>query len=578
MWGLIGPFCGAAIDVRLQVHGQIARRRKSRTSVSMQIESPEAYAIIAAFETMALCAPDSMSMQANYIGLLEHMGLTVEELQGAVDGLNMARRGGDSGQPGQEPAVRARRTQTPLPQRTGPHFLQDMFETFSELNSGPDGTGGAFLTVAQVTTDTARRMLRARLPQMFEGVGPDGTPALPTVDEVRKALDPEEGGQITVMHFIKAARNMGIIGEKPQAQRDTDHVSPRSGHLCTADSGGELCGKHRVQGGDFCPEHTCSIPGCKRNAMTATTFCEIHTGRSSLLSKSRAPPLWSDSVKVPTAPQYEDNPGADPIFLMFCRLNQEKDDVTLTRDELSSDHSMQFLREQLPQTFNKFDLDDDGIVAIDEIMGKLDSDGNGSVTVLEFLRATKDLRRAEAALADPAAFKGPFGRASIMDSAAGQRGASTGTAAPAAMSMAAGDHLFKVCTAVHMGEGMLSQAELEEELDVAYLAGNLASVLEHFDSDFDGTAEADEILGSLSPGATLVTKDFLQLARQVRTLQEQRVGKGGKAAAKKRKGSGSSKRKKGSPKKAGPPSRHYTPPVTGGGLSILNSGYSTHAI
>ena len=583
------------------MHGQIARRRNSRTSIGTQIESPEVYAVIAAFETMGLCTPDSTSMQANYAGLLEHMGLTVEELQGAVSKLNTAKQGGPLGPPGgPRPAGRGRKTQTPLPERTGSHFLQDMFETFSALNSGPEGSGGAFLTAEQVTTDAARLTLRERLPQMFSGVRSDGAPVPPTAEEVRNTLDPEADGQITVMDFIKAARNMGILGEKPKGSlfaSPHSHTSPRSGHMCTAESGGTVCGEHRVQGGDFCQGHTCSITGCKRNAVAGTKLCQLHTGRSSL-HKPKVPKLGSARINPPSRPRYAGKPEADPLYLMFCNRNSNQNGNMLSTDEQSSGRSIEFLREQLPNTFNKFDLEGDGVVKAAEIMAMLDADGNGSVSVLESLRVTKDLRRAEAVLADPAASEEQlaFRRPSVIDSI-GQRGASPDmthptTAAPVPV-MPAGDHLFKVCTAIHMGgEGMLSRAELEEEIDVVYLAGHLASVLEHFDPDVDGTAEAGKIMGSLTAGVTLNTKDFLKLARQVREQRGSKAGKvAGKMGGKKRKGAGPPKSKKGSPKKAGPPkskkgsprkagppSRHYTPPEAGTGASIVNSGYSTHAI
>ena len=97
----------------------------------------------------------------------------------------------------------------------------------------------------------------------------------------------------------------------------------------------------------------------------------------------------------------------DPLYKAFSVLNLGSPDNVLTAQELAQEMSIDYLQQQLPAAYDQFDNTGNGRVHTAEILRRLD--GNGKVSLTEFLRVARAVRAAAGTDAPAASHYNPSG-------------------------------------------------------------------------------------------------------------------------------------------------------------------------
>ena len=100
--------------------------------------------------------------------------------------------------------------------------IKDMRSVFNEL----DVNSRDVLTLDDVVTEDARRKLSKKLPKLFGTVSPTGERQYATAQDVISTLDPSGTGEVTVLDFMRAARE---VAER-NAAREVGSPSPQLWH------------------------------------------------------------------------------------------------------------------------------------------------------------------------------------------------------------------------------------------------------------------------------------------------------------------------------------------------------------
>jgi hypothetical protein len=127
--------------------------------------------------------------------------------------------GGSQASPNRPEIIKSMSPSRQPQRRESTSSIKDMRSVFNEL----DVNSRDVLTLDDVITEDARRKLSKKLPKLFGTVSPSGERQYATAQDVISKLDPSGTGEVTVLDFMRAARE---VAER-KAAREVGSPSPQ---------------------------------------------------------------------------------------------------------------------------------------------------------------------------------------------------------------------------------------------------------------------------------------------------------------------------------------------------------------
>jgi len=322
-----------------------------------------------------------------------------------------------------------------------------MRSVFKELDVNNDDV----LTLDEVISENARRKLSQRLPRLFGTVGPTGERQDATAHDVISKLDPSGTGEVTVLDFMRAAREMA--GRKANAaggsvssqgwhnfpRQRADHAAAtdglrRSGSVSNLiDAANSKNASRATSSGDGPSPPVSPLPAkpvvtTPFAAKPLVTISSIMAGtnpgggrRFKSIKPKKVTIAEPDAVpsdgegylvlesQIPPAPREGEPPhdGADTftrsqennqldsqsLARSVTLLNMNYDVSMLTQEELGERISGHELKAGLPMALQQLGRSDEGIGQAPALIDMMEKQDDGAVTVQEFLRVTQPVWR-----------------------------------------------------------------------------------------------------------------------------------------------------------------------------------------